>query len=60
MKLSGFTAIGAVTDKGKLKVRPTTSHLRFAAPAEGDCALGAQMQVLVQTEHGLEMRCFQY
>jgi hypothetical protein len=60
MKLRAFTAISAVTRKGELKVRPATSNLRFAAPIEGDDALGARMQVLIQTEHGLEMRCFQY
>jgi len=60
MKPSGVTGVGGVTRKGGLKVRPVTSLLWFASPTEGEDAFGAQMQVLVKTEHGLEMKCFQY
>ena len=50
----------AVNEQREPKVPSVTSLLRLALPAEGDIGLGAAMQVLVKTEHGLEMKCFQY
>ena len=58
MALPAITALGAVNEQVEPEVPPVALFLRLALPQEGSD--DAQMQILVQTENGLEMKCFQY
>ena len=59
MSIRKIAAAAAANECGESQLSRADALLRFVAPAEGH-ALGSQMQILVQTENGLEMRCFQY
>ena len=51
MKLARIMPIGTLDEQGEPEVD---------LPTEGDDAFGARLQVIVLTDNGLEMKCFQY